>query len=189
MALLKLTRWRLIIFILCAILPTVLLFHLIQVSLTGPSSFLPFLPFSGKLDSPSGSLAQISPTPSHSPTALESVSSLDPITNNHATYPRLSLTGSRYKYIQQTRFILQRLDSVQDTLFGGSDLNKDMMARLTSHLKRAESDENYVPPKVPHFVWIRSLISNNGVWLGCPDFMALGSLCSRCMHNRRSTVD
>ena len=145
MALLKLTRWRLIAFILCAILPTLLLFHLIQVS------FLPFPPFL-PLHSPSDSPVQISPTSSHPPAAIESqstASALNSITNNQATYPRLSLTGSRSEHVRQARFILQRLDSVRDTLFGGSGLNNDMMARLVAHLQRAESDGNYVPPKVP----------------------------------------
>ena len=154
MALLKLTRCRLIAFISCAILPTFLLSYFIQVSQAEHFlSFPSFLTLSGKF----GPLPESPlPTSSHPllSTAIESPSTAsvpNSITNNHATYPRLSLTGSRYEYAQQARVTLQRLESVQDTLFDGSGLNDDMMARLISYLKRAESDQNYVPPKVPHF--------------------------------------
>jgi len=145
MTLISLSRWHLAIWIAFIFL----LFQLIETSLFNDTvKFSTFRPFPGKsgafLDPTLVNFSSVehpTPTPDQ-PLPLT-------ITNNKATYPRLSLSGlSHSEYVNQAKVQLQRLESVRSILFNGTDLNDGMMARLISYLRRAESDKNYVPPKV-----------------------------------------
>ena len=154
MALIRLSKWHLTIFIAC-------IFLLIETSLFNDTVKFPsFRPFSGKSST------------FHDPT-LVNVSSVEhptsdqalplTITNNKATYPRLSSIGlSHSEYVNQAKIQLQRIESVRSILFNGTDLNDGMIERLISYLRRAESDKNYVPPKVRSYC-ILCLCWNNRV--------------------------
>jgi hypothetical protein len=143
MALISLSRWHLAIFIAFIFL----LFQLIETSLFKDTVKFPsFRPFSGK------SSASLDPTLVNF-SFVERPTSDQPlpltITNNKATYPRLSSIGlSHSDYVNQAKIQLQRIESVRSILFNGTDLNDGMITRLVSYLRRAESDKNYVPPKV-----------------------------------------
>jgi hypothetical protein len=122
MAPLKLTRYRLCVLLACTVLPTFFLFRGIQ------TSRLSFLPFNDTV----------------------SLDSNGAITNNNATYPRLHFQQPHSEYAIQAKLILERFRSRRKMLFDGAvqELNNEMMDRLDELLLRAESDENYVPPKV-----------------------------------------
>jgi len=142
MPLLKLTRYRICIFIACAFLPVFFLFPG-QIS---HFSFSSFIPFSTTVSNDT----ILSPYPTPTPITNPSPELTEDITNNNATYPRLHFNHSHSLYAPQAKLFLDRLQSTRNLLFGGAvkDLNNEMMDRLITLLRRAESDENYVPPRV-----------------------------------------
>lgn len=135
MALLKLTKSRIFIFIACTILPTFFLFHGIQTSFSDHFSF--------SFSSPVANETLPSTTP-------------DKIINNNATYPRLYFKQPHALYATQAKVLLARLQSRRKSLFDSvaENLNNEMMDKLITLLGRAEWDENYVPPTVRGFSWL-----------------------------------
>lgn len=137
MALIRSARWHLAILNACAVLSTFFLFQLIELSIFS----LSFRPFYEK---PGAFLNPIL-TNFTTPTPLQPLT----VSNNNATYPRLpSSRLSLSEYVEHAKIQLKRIESVRNILFNGTDLNEDMVIRLISYLRRAESDDNYVPPKV-----------------------------------------
>ena len=142
MTLLKLTRYRICAFIACALLP---MFFLLPAQISR-FSFSSFIPISNTVSNDT----LISPYPTPTPITKLNPELTDDITNNNATYPRLHFNQSRSLYVSQAELFLDRLQPRRNLLFGGAvkDLNDEMMDRLITLLRRAESDENYVPPRV-----------------------------------------
>lgn len=143
MSLFKVTRYRVFAFIACTVLPTFFLFLGLQTNLSNYFSFPSF----------SSAILANDTLPTFSNSSLDVTqfsNDTDNITNNNATYPRLHFQQPHSVYTTQAKVLLERVQSRRNLLFDGAlkDLNDEMIDRLITLLIRAESDENYVPPKV-----------------------------------------
>ena len=137
MAILKLTRTRVALIVVCAVLPTLFLLPLEQFKLS-PHSFSlttfdpPIKPNEAVLEAP---------IPPPIPPTL-------PITNNNATYPRSILGRNHSEYATEAQQQLARLEDIKDKLSEGRSLNAGQLDRLLAYLRKAETDSEYIPPRV-----------------------------------------
>ncbi|PPQ66408.1 hypothetical protein CVT26_011277 [Gymnopilus dilepis] len=131
---------RIRVLVVCGVLTTLFLLSLEAFKLSSHSFVLPFF------HRPTRITEDVLQTPS-SPTKPP------PITNNNATYPRIILNDDYLVYRDQAREQLARLESNAQTLFNGEDWNKWQMEQLIAYLRRAETMDDYVPPRVVLTSW------------------------------------
>ena len=186
MTFLKVTRYRVFALIACAVLPTFSLFLGLQMNLF---NYFSFPSFSSAIGNGTSSIL-----PSYSNSSLDATqfsNDTDNITNNNATYPRLHFQQPHSLYATRAKVLLERVQSRRNLLFDGAlkDLNDEMIDRLITRLIRAESDENYVPPKVRNRSLCHVFNLLRGSCTGYLDQLALGPVCYRGLHDRRGAMD
>ncbi|KIM37567.1 glycosyltransferase family 18 protein [Hebeloma cylindrosporum] len=181
-------RTRIGVLVVCGIIPTLFLLSLQALRLSSHSFNLPFF-----------RKHTVSQVTEAGPLIPPSTSSTNPhaITNNNATYPRINLNGDYLSYRAQARAQLARIEAHGETLFNGEDWNKWQMEQLVAYLRKAETEVDYVPPRVVltswHWVpcaygecttgevqWIRPLVDimkrHNIIYLFSPTWMGLAGL-------------